>query len=755
MTKVLSCNGRWRRAAYAFFVILGILVTGAISIVSMRCFYPSALERAFDDRENEASTEAAAGGSLKGASPSVSVPDDGYDLPPPPCHVALDADPSVAGAESIESFGVVEDGEHIMQWRAPDERIVPRYFVQWRPNSSEIIVADFRNGKYVGLEAIDVVQGRVRTLAKREIAGGDDEADQNYEFGFHADISPDGRWIVFTSCDFRPDESTHEEGGESSREHYKEHGFSFYELAVMAIDEPNLQRVTTNHDNDFFPMWSPDGRSIAFLSDPGYPAWRHGYRELRAIAALSGGAGGAHGWNDKAKPGILLGHHDLENQDAGYYPSLGRYPPIWSPDGTEVAIVVGELIDARYRLFHESFPVRLWEKLLYSVGVYIGAAEGSSVRRISGALSGIAWSPDGERLALVRVEGDGFALVTIASDGSDPEVITRLTDEEVIGEKGERDPRSHSIVPWIDPISWSPDGSHILFGCGGRVCVVTRDGKRVGGWPLESVDEWGQPQAAWSPDGSRIAVYGEFDATSISSDASYRIVLFTMAPDGGDIRYLLGRRGEGELDVVDASRAEEAADVRVCAAGRVVPDPDAHAELVRDCETLWSLRKALAGTHVLDWWGGQHLSTWRGVAVGGEPSRVQGLQLGMGRLSGTIPRELGGLSGLTRLQLVRSHLHGIIPAELSQLTNLIRLNLSENNLTGEIPAELGQLINLTELNLSENNLTGEIPEELGQLVNLEELFLSGNQLSGCIPMALHRVPHNDLTSLKLPNCEPV
>ena len=522
----------------------------------------------------------------------------------------------------------------------------------------------------------------------------------------------------------------------------------------MAIDEPGVIQLTTNRYNDFFPMWSPDGRSIAFLSDPRVPPFRHGYTEVRLMSASVGEADAAYGWDDGASTYTVLRHDELEHLATDYYPSFGRYPPTWSPDGKVLAVVVGELIDARHRLFSERVPSRLWEELLYSVGVYIRSARGYGLRRISGALSGVSWSPDGERLALVRTEGEEVALVTIARDGSDPEVITRLTDEEVIGEKGEREPRGHWIVPWIDPVSWSPDGSHILFGCGGRVCVVTRDGERVGAWPVESVDEWGQPQAAWSPDGSRIAVYGEFDGGSVSSDPSYRIVLFTMAPDGSDVRYLLGRRGDGDLDVLDASGAEGAGDVRVCAAGRVVAYPNAHPELVRDCETLLGLRETLAGSAELNWWGRHDLIAWRGVAVGGRPTRVQELNLGSGRLSGTIPPELGALSGLTRLQLTRSHLHGIIPAELGRLTNLIRLNLSENNLTGEIPAGLAQLTNLTSLILSENNLIGEIPAELGQLINLEELYLAGNRLTGCIPRALHSVPDNDLAALGLPDCEP-
>ena len=395
-------------------------------------------------------------------------------------------------------------------------------------------------------------------------------------------------------------------------------------------------------------------------------------------------------------------------------------------------------------------------------------AGGGDVRRISGALSGISWSPDGERLALVRVVGEDAALVTMAPNGSDLEVITWLTDVDVLGENGRE---AAPLIPRIDPISWSPDGSRILFRCGDRLCVVTLDGQRVEAWPLDSVDEGGQFQAAWSPDGSRIAVYGEFDwrlrepdrrterqisvgGWSRSDDRAYRIVLFTMAPDGSDVRFLLGRNGDGDLDLVGVSGPDGTRDVRVCAAGRVVADPDAHPELVRDCETLLGLRDALTGSAELDWFGGRDLSAWRGVAVGGRPPRVRELHLAGNAIYGQIPPEIGDLSGLTRLGLAYTGLRGSIPAELGRLSNLTSLDLPGSRLTGEIPAELGGLTNLIRLNLSNNRLEGAIPAELSQLANLEELYLRGNQLSGCIPAALQRVPKNDLGSLGLPNCEP-
>ena len=55
-----------------------------------------------------------------------------------------------------------------------------------------------------------------------------------------------------------------------------------------------------------------------------------------------------------------------------------------------------------------------------------------------------------------------------------------------------------------------------------------------------------------------------------------------------------------------------------------------------------------------------------------------------------------------------------------------RLYLAGNRLSGEIPKELGGLANAKILALSFNRLTGQIPPELGGLSNLVWLFLRWN-----------------------------
>ena len=67
-----------------------------------------------------------------------------------------------------------------------------------------------------------------------------------------------------------------------------------------------------------------------------------------------------------------------------------------------------------------------------------------------------------------------MALYTITSDGADAQRVVHGWELEY----GEPDPR----WAWIHNIAWSPDGSKLLYACGGsrQFCVVTLDGQRRG-----------------------------------------------------------------------------------------------------------------------------------------------------------------------------------------------------------------------------------------------------------------------------------
>ena len=173
-----------------------------------------------------------------------------------------------------------------------------------------------------------------------------------------------------------------------------------------------------------------------------------------------------------------------------------------------------------------------------------------------------------------------------------------------------------------------------------------------------------------------------------------------------------------------------------------------------DRAALAALHAATDGPNWADdenWLSGGPLGEWRGVETDAF-GRVVRLDLGDRQdgetgervshgLRGSIPPELGSLSGLTSLNLRGNALTGSIPPQLGGLASLEELWLDGNRLEGPIPLELGNLTRLRDLRLRGNALAGQIPPELGNLAGLEGLWLDGNRLEGPIPLELGNLAH--------------
>ena len=98
-----------------------------------------------------------------------------------------------------------------------------------------------------------------------------------------------------------------------------------------------------------------------------------------------------------------------------------------------------------------------------------------------------------------------------------------------------------------------------------------------------------------------------------------------------------------------------------CANGVAVAEPEARPGLVADCVTLLASRDALRGEAALDWGADLAIGRWEGVAVGGEPPRVTGLDLRDRGLTGSIPRTLRRLR-LDEVRLAGNALTGCVPS---------------------------------------------------------------------------------------------
>ena len=609
--------------------------------------------------------------------------------------------------------------------------------VRWSPGSEDLVFAVGSEVYAVGVDGIEL----------RKLSNAVNKA--GLERTTAIDVSPDGTEAVFSTCE--------------PLEGYEEPIYE-NELAVANLDGGQVRRLTENEHFDNYPSWSPDGSRIAFVSSGETP-----YR--------------LHEWNDVHLYTMAASGTDVRRIANG---PLVHHPPQWSPDGERIA----------YALFEDRGLGQLPAVYIHVVG-----AGGGDSQRLTDAASGPSWSPDGERIAYAKADGDEVALYTIGADGTDERRLATI----------ERwwDPRYEKPEPakgWVRRVSWSPDGSRIMVLANERalpgIQMVRTDGS--GGEilamlspmlnsPSDSVDG-----AAWSPDGTRIAIAGDFGRGG--SPAGW-LGLVTVGVDGTDLRVLVGRTAEHGLVEMGVMPGQISAELAACGVGVVVPEPEANPGLVEDCKALLEVQNALAGPGGLSWDVARDIRDWEGVVVQGSPPRVREIRLGyrglsgrlspelsrlselrvldlsrnvlMGEipaelgelkkletlilrqnyLSGEIPPELGKLSGLIGLLLDSNNLRGEIPVELSELGELINLSLAGNNLEGRIPSELAQLTRLKWLQLEYNRLTGDIPAELGQLTRLEGLGLEYNRLTGCIPKGLRGVENNDAGRLGLPYCE--
>ncbi len=594
----------------------------------------------------------------------------------------------------------------------------PTGVVQWIPDGGEIIF---------------IFNARVYAAAAdgsslRHFADARTQSSSHESWGtateFH--VAPDGASLAYATCEFP-------RLGAGSQPHSSDYQ---QDLVVASLDGGERRRLTDSaaleglptylryESWESHPAWSPDGTQIAYVSTqrPSLERFTHLY--------------------------IMQADGDKQRMLPGGFDFVAGRAPAWSPDGRWLAVTgVGDV----EKWILASREGRKLEGAAAWALHLVDVATGKEFVRLSDAVSSASWSPDGQRLAFAKPDGAEVALYTIASDATDAQRVTTITGWHP--RYGEPDPTR----AWIETVAWSPDGSKILYSCGG-ICVVDVNDAPASEAPpskeassanddvsaVPSREAEKRPTvlpgdvAAWSPDGSRIVTVDKYSNVR------------TMAPDGSDLRTLVAPDTEGDLQsAYDLRQAEIAA----CSAGTAVPKPEANPDLVRDCETLLRVRDALRGTAELNWASNRSIGEWDGLQVSGWPRRIFEISLNGRGLTGEIPPVLGELTHLRRLNLSGNKLSGAIPPELGQLTQLARLDLSDNSLTGSIPPELGALIRLVELRLNNNQLTGPIPLEVGQLANLEFVFLRVNGLTGCIPPALLTGPRTDLHGQWLPACE--
>ena len=146
----------------------------------------------------------------------------------------------------------------------------------------------------------------------------------------------------------------------------------------MGSDGSNPRRLTNDSANDVAPVWSPDGRRIAFMSS------RDGNWEIYSMG--SDGSNPRRLTSNSATDGI----------------------PSWSPDSRQIAFESSR--DGNFE-------------------VYAMGSDGNNPRRLTNnsAVDGFpVWSPDGRHIAFHSSRDDNFEIYVMGSDGSD---LSRLTND--------------------------------------------------------------------------------------------------------------------------------------------------------------------------------------------------------------------------------------------------------------------------------------------------------------------------------------
>ena len=352
------------------------------------------------------------------------------------------------------------------------------------------------------------------------------------------DISPDGKRVAYTVTRLDRDEDTYKSAiwmvdvessvtrqftagakrdsaprfspDGTSLAFLSERGEEKPQIFVMPIDGGEARKLTDRKLGAGVPAWSPDSKRIAFSAKTGTPPdpdpkKAKPYRRISSLKYKLNGEGFVY---DQRK------HLFVVDVDGGELRQLtdGDWDdtlPAWSPNGAEVAFV-----SAR----HETRDIDL------HADIWVVEADGSNVRRVTetnGDVGSPSWSPDGKQIAHVHTDGwpaNPRLRLADASGGN-----LRLVDEDFDRNTGIGSPNAAARIAWLG------DGGLLTVAeeRGASSFIVAREGNGTRRLNLaERVIGWYAADAG----GKRIA----FTATSLTRPAE----LFLVDLETGDERQL-------------------------------------------------------------------------------------------------------------------------------------------------------------------------------------------------------------------------
>ena len=309
-------------------------------------------------------------------------------------------------------------------------------------------------------------------------------------------------------------------------------------------DGTNETRLTRTREEEEDPVWSPDGEKLAFLRIDGnyvsiYMIDSDGTNETRLTRATQGQVSSLTWSPDSERLAFVYGSLYEEDNDIYTIDADGNwfgrktrltntkstenkttsYSSLsWSPDGQKIAfqrdVEERQSASASASAYGSASP-----EPITTSGTYVMNADGTDLGELpleEGLAGYPSWSPDGEKIMV----STGNDIYTINSDGTDQ---THLTGSPGLGL----------------PPDWSPDGKQIAFSgqtltgtyeSNYDIYVMNADG--TGKTNITNTPDQQEHNAAWSPDGKKIASYVE-------------------EPSGASPIYVMNADGTGRIRVAE------------------------------------------------------------------------------------------------------------------------------------------------------------------------------------------------------------
>jgi dipeptidyl aminopeptidase/acylaminoacyl peptidase len=327
-------------------------------------------------------------------------------------------------------------------------------------------------------------------------------------------ISPDGAWIAFTVSTPNLDENKNET-----------------DIWLVPVKGGSPRRLTASEGADFHPRWSPDGRTIAFVSTRG---------------------GSPQIWKIPVRGGEAMQVTEI---------STGAHDPVWSPDGARIAFYSfvypgceDDSCNAARDEEREDDPVkaRVIDHLLYRHWdswkqgkrnhLFIMDAEGGEATDLTsgidfdyppfpwGGSGSYAFSPDGREICCVSKNAEMEAVSTntdIFAIDLESGAMRKITSNEAADESPSYSPDGRYLayraqeVPGFEADRWR---LVLLDRTTGKTRVLT-----------DSFDRW-VGEYCWSPDSKKIY----FSAGDNGHNA-----LFAVDAAKGSVKKLLAEGNNG------------------------------------------------------------------------------------------------------------------------------------------------------------------------------------------------------------------